>query len=104
MQLAAYDWPGNVRELENEVQRLVIQCDAEGFITPELLSPRCARSRASLERVAPKKGTLKEMMEEVERWLLVEALREHGSNKTKTAETLGITREGLHKKLAKYGM
>ena len=32
------------------------------------------------------------------------ALREHGGNKTKTAETLGITREGLHKKLAKYGM
>jgi DNA-binding protein Fis len=30
--------------------------------------------------------------------------REHGGNKTKTAETLGITREGLHKKLAKYGM
>ena len=30
--------------------------------------------------------------------------REHGGNKTRTAETLGITREGLHKKLAKYGM
>ena len=44
------------------------------------------------------------MMEQVERWLLAEALREHGSNKTKTAETLGITREGLHKKLAKFGM
>jgi Nif-specific regulatory protein len=44
------------------------------------------------------------MMEEVERWLLTEALRDHGGNKTKTAETLGITREGLHKKLAKYGM
>ena len=43
-------------------------------------------------------------MEQVERWLLTEALREHGGNKTKTAETLGITREGLHKKLAKYGM
>ena len=57
-----------------------------------------------LGRVAPKKGTLKDMMEEVERWLLAEALRDHGGNKTKTAETLGITREGLHKKLAKYGM
>ena len=32
------------------------------------------------------------------------ALREHGGNKTKTAETLGITGEGLHKKLSKYGM
>jgi len=103
-QLAAYSWPGNIRELENEVQRLVIQCDNEGFITPELLAPAVRKVEGLLGRVAPKKGTLKDMMEEVERWLLVEALREHGGNKTKTAETLGITREGLHKKLAKYGM
>jgi Nif-specific regulatory protein len=103
-QLAAYSWPGNIRELENEVQRLVIQCDNEGFITPELLAPSVRKVEGLLGRVAPKKGTLKDMMEEVERWLLVEALRDHGGNKTKTAETLGITREGLHKKLAKYGM
>jgi Nif-specific regulatory protein len=44
------------------------------------------------------------MMEQVERWLITEALRDHGGNKTKTAVTLGITREGLHKKLAKFGV
>jgi Nif-specific regulatory protein len=103
-QLSAYAWPGNIRELENEVQRFVIQCDPEGFITPSLLAPAVRKVEGLLGRVAPKRGTLKDMMEEVERWLLVEALREHGGNKTKTAETLGITREGLHKKLAKYGM
>ena len=43
-------------------------------------------------------------MDEVERWLLAEALRDHQNNKTRTAETLGITREGLHKKLSKFGM
>ena len=45
-----------------------------------------------------------EMMDQVERWLLTEALRDHGGNKTETAVTLGITREGLHKKLAKFGI
>ena len=30
--------------------------------------------------------------------------KEHGNNKTKTAQSLGITREGLHKKLSKFGM
>ena len=44
------------------------------------------------------------MMEEVERFLLIQALKDHGGNKTRTAETLGITREGLHKKLAKFGL
>jgi Nif-specific regulatory protein len=103
-QLQSYNWPGNIRELENEIQRLVIQCDPEGFIVPDLLAPAVRKVEGLLGRVAPKKGTLKDMMEEVERWLLTEALREHGGNKTKTAETLGITREGLHKKLSKYGM
>jgi Nif-specific regulatory protein len=44
------------------------------------------------------------MMEQVERWLLIEALREHGNNKTAAARALGITREGLHKKLRAYGL
>jgi transcriptional regulator with GAF, ATPase, and Fis domain len=102
--LLAYHWPGNVRELENEFQRLVIQCDADAFVGPEHLSPQIRKVESLVGRIAPQKGTLRDMMEEVERWLLTEALREHGGNKTRTAETLGITREGLHKKLAKYGM
>jgi Nif-specific regulatory protein len=102
--MCAYAWPGNIRELENEVQRLVIQADVGGAVTVELLSPQIRKVEGLLGRIAPKKGTLKDMMEEVERWLLAEALRDHGGNKTKTAETLGITREGLHKKLSKYGM
>ncbi len=103
-QLSSYSWPGNIRELENEVQRLVIQCDPNDFITPDLLAPAVRKVEGLVGRVAPKKGTLKDMIEEVERWLLQEALRDHGGNKTRTAETLGITREGLHKKLSKYGM
>jgi Nif-specific regulatory protein len=102
--LGSYAWPGNIRELENEVQRLVIQSEPDAFIEPDALSPQIRRIEGTLARIAPKKGTLKDMVEQVERWLLQEALREHGGNKTKTAETLGITREGLHKKLAKFGL
>ncbi|MFW6050016.1 MAG: sigma 54-interacting transcriptional regulator [Myxococcota bacterium] len=102
--LCAYEWPGNVRELENEVQRLVIQADEGGFVQPEHLSPRIRKAENVVERVQPRKGTLKEMVEEVEKWILMEALREHGGNKSATAKTLGITREGLHKKLKNYGL
>jgi transcriptional regulator with GAF, ATPase, and Fis domain len=102
--LQAYDWPGNVRELQNEVQRLVIQIEAGGFITAELLSPRIRRIEGVVDRVKPSKGTLKEMMDQLERWLLIEALREHGNNKTAAAKALGITREGLHKKLRGFGL
>ena len=102
--LQGYDWPGNVRELQNEVQRLCIQVDAGGFITPDMLSPRLRQVEGMIERVRPTRGTLKEMMDQVERWLLIEALREHQNNKTAAAKNLGITREGLHKKLRSFGL
>ncbi len=102
--LQSYDWPGNVRELQNEVQRLVIQVDPGGFVTPDLLSPHIRHIEGVVERSKPTKGTLKEMMDQVERWLLIEALREHDNNKTACAKSLGITREGLHKKLRPYGL
>jgi DNA-binding protein Fis len=40
----------------------------------------------------------------LERWLLIESLHEHGNNKTASAKSLGITREGLHKKLRGFGL
>jgi Nif-specific regulatory protein len=102
--LMSYEWPGNVRELENEVQRLVIQADAGAYVMAEHLSPRIRNIEGLLDRIRPPRGTLKDQIEHIEKWLLIEALREHGNNKSATAKTLGITREGLHKKLKGYGI
>jgi len=102
--LSAYDFPGNVRELQNEVQRLVIQADEGSFLTPELLSPRVRQIESVLLSAGAAKGSLKDMVDQVERHILIEALREHGNNKTAAAKTLGITREGLHKKLKQLGV
>ncbi|HSY21855.1 MAG TPA: sigma 54-interacting transcriptional regulator [Polyangiaceae bacterium] len=102
--LTAYEWPGNIRELQNEVQRMVILGEDGDFLTPDTLSGRIRHVERLLEQVAPAKGTLKDMMDQVERWLVMEALREHDNNKTAAAKTLGITREGLHKKLRGLGL
>ena len=102
--MMAYEWPGNVRELENEVQRLVIQSDPGSYIMAEHLSPRIRNIEGLLDRIKAPRGTLKDQIEHIEKWLLIEALREHKNNKSATAKTLGITREGLHKKLKGYGI
>ena len=112
--LRGYDWPGNVRELENEVQRAVIQAEGETFITPELLSPRVRSNDAKVsDAPAPGSddgeeddgtGTLREMMDRIEKRILARTLTAHGNNKTSAAKALGITREGLHKKLKGLGM
>ena len=102
--LSAYDWPGNVRELENEIQRLLINVEPEAIVTPDLLSPRVRQVETTISQAGVSKGTLKEMTEQVERYLLAETLREHNNNKTSAAKALGITREGLHKKLRQLKM
>jgi transcriptional regulator with GAF, ATPase, and Fis domain len=112
--LSAYAWPGNVRELENEVQRAVIQAEGETFITPELLSARVRKNDGQIPETdgpAPEpaeeddgSGTLREMMDRIEKRILAKTLTAHGNNKTAAARALGITREGLHKKLKGFGM
>jgi Nif-specific regulatory protein len=102
--MMGYNWPGNVRELQNEVQRLVIQLEPGAFATPELLSPRIRQVEGLVGRAGVTKGTLKDMMDAVEKFFLLESLREHHNNKTNSAKSLGITREGLHKKLRQYGI
>ena len=102
--LAAYEWPGNIRELENEMQRLVIQVESGAWVKASDLSDRLRRGQDLRARLAPKPGTLKEIVEQVERTLILEALSEHDGNKTRAAEKLGMTREGLHKKIVRFGL
>jgi transcriptional regulator with GAF, ATPase, and Fis domain len=102
--LASHGWPGNVRELQNEVQRLVLQVDPGAYVTPELLSPAVRGATAALVKTTGSAGTLKERVDQVERVIVLEVLKEHDNNKSSAARALGITREGLHKKMKLLGI
>ena len=100
--LEAYSWPGNVRELENEIQRL-IAFSAGGNIEVNQLSKRIvAYGPSSCE--APSPGTLRERVAGFERELIRETLELYSWNKTETARHLGLTRQGLHRKVRKLGI
>jgi len=103
--LRRYSWPGNVRELQNEVQRALISRFEGDLVLEEDLSPHISGLKAGGEDVVFEalnlEGTLKEMMDHLELALLRRALEAHGGSKTQTARALGITREGLHKKLSR---
>jgi transcriptional regulator with PAS, ATPase and Fis domain len=102
--LAAYPWPGNIRELENEIQRLVIHAEPGAWIQASELSAHVRHARDTLARIRPEPGALKETLEQVELSMLLKALSDHDRNKTRAAQGLGITREGLQKKLIKFGL
>lgn len=97
--MGRYRWPGNVRELENEIERLVILGEAGVPIAPELLSDRIRLGESSPEH----RGSLRERLTALEREIILETLRRHENNKTRTAAELGITRQTIISKLKSYG-
>jgi Nif-specific regulatory protein len=100
--LGCYHWPGNVRELENEIQRVVIQVENERLISSGLLSPSINVLKTLTAPGASVKASLKTRTQQVEAFFIKEALKMHYGNRTRAALHLGISREGLHKKMARY--
>jgi two-component system, NtrC family, response regulator AtoC len=93
--LAGYSWPGNVRELENTIERAVIFAEGSSIDTEDLPLPgdELSTSRQPLKK-----------LKEAERDLIIEALHVWEGNRTKAAESLGITRRTLFSKIQEYGL
>ncbi len=93
--LSAHRWPGNVRELQNVLTKAMLLCD--GTITVEhlQLSPNRAR--------APRAKT-RAQYEQTEADRILEALRATRWNVARVSKDLGIPRNTLYRKLAKYGL
>ncbi len=99
--LAAHAWPGNLRELKHEMQRASVLAGERREIQPEDLSfTGSERPRAS----APGATTLAQKVEALERREIEEALKRCGGNRTHPAEALGLSRQGLLKKLERFGL
>jgi transcriptional regulator with PAS, ATPase and Fis domain len=97
-----YPWPGNVRQLENEMERaMALAAPGSAMVTVTDLSEvlRKFDADASLPgRALP--GSVAAAESELVRG----ALRESAGNKTLTAQKLGISREGLRKKMNRLGL
>jgi len=97
-----YNWPGNVRELENEVKKMVALSDGKK-IDAALLSPQL-RQMAEEETLSEAGGSLKDVVEGIEKRKILEAIERTKGNKSRAAEILGLSRLGLRKKMERYGL
>jgi DNA-binding NtrC family response regulator len=93
--LQNYPWPGNVRELRNAIERAVLLSQSE-LILPEHLP---AKLREAAKSAAPLPSPDAQTMDEIERYAILAALKQHKSNRTETARALGISRRALLYKL-----
>jgi len=96
--LEAWSFPGNVRELESEMARLVALAAPGAVLGAEALNERI-RGVSKRPKQAPAPMSLAEM----EKKLIQAVLEETGGNRTKAAEILGISREGLRTKMQRIG-
>ena len=97
--LVNYHWPGNVRELENEIRMLITFADDP--ITLDRVSERIRRSMAMPSEEVAREG-LTGRVEALERGEIRRALSEAAGNKSRAAESLGISRFALQRKMEKY--
>jgi len=111
--LRQYRWPGNVRELENVIEQAMVFCDGEALEAADLpsnLQKRPAPGAGLRQeadgslRVDLSGRTLPEILDEVERTLIVGAYQKAQKVKTETARLLGIKASALYYKLEKYGI
>lgn len=106
--LRRHDWPGNVRELHNMVEGLTITCK-DRIIQPEhlpapLIEARPAEGNGCLQK-APDRPSLLAFglsFQDMEKKLLVEALRQAGGNVSEASRLLKLTRNTLRYRMAKY--
>ena len=116
--LVAHDWPGNVRELQNTIERAVILCDNNAYITPANLGlirmsrgvqdvleaqskPVAADAPMPSGDDAPGEGGVIPL-EEVERRHILHALSCTSGNRTQAAELLSISIRTLRNKINQY--
>jgi two-component system nitrogen regulation response regulator NtrX len=98
-------WKGNIRELRNTVERLIIMTPRDTIDVDDLRDIVRIESRPTTpDNDKERPGTLREFKEVAERSFLVDKLREHNWNISKTAEVIGTPRSNLYKKLEQYGI
>jgi transcriptional regulator with GAF, ATPase, and Fis domain len=98
--LTAYSFPGNVRELESEMARLAALASADIPCSADLLNERIRNRGNGPSAVSSQAAPVAPMsLQEMEKQLIFSVLRHTGGNRTRAAEVLGISREGLRAKL-----
>src|SRR5580698_2611558 len=93
--LIQYGWPGNVRELEHTLERSVLMCRGNEI----------QRADLGLDLARPQSQNLEELsLEAVESILIRKALQRSQGNVSHAAETLGLSRGALYRRMEKYGL
>lgn len=110
-----YDWPGNIRELKHIIEGAMsmmkdgetLQLKHMPYYIRSMLNLRTGQSNSiftedNTEKIINQKKSLEEVLNEIEKDIIIKLFHDNNNNISKTAEILGIKRQGLQYKLKKY--
>lgn len=100
--LIQYDWPGNVRELEHEIERALTIAGKGNHLNTAYLSERIRGGIRHPDYGYDSQATLPQAVTRLERMMVVRALENTHGNRSQAARILGLTRQGLINKIARY--
>jgi DNA-binding NtrC family response regulator len=89
--LQAHDWPGNVRELRNSIERAKLLARERVVVAADLNLPAASRA-------APREA------EHFSKEVLEASLREAGGNISRAAQSLGLSRQALYRRLERFNL
>lgn len=107
--LRNYQWPGNVRELKNILEQGVVMSRSPAILLEDLPLPgngemmpgkETGKAGVNLDGVR----TLKEIVSEVEKQVILKVLNENNWNRQDTARALGLNRRSLYAKMKEYSL
>jgi transcriptional regulator with PAS, ATPase and Fis domain len=105
--LIAFPWPGNIRELKNTIESAAVIAE-NGYIEPAQLPAKITgqfnNSNGTNKILLPVNLPLDERLNEIEKSMIIEALRKTGGVQIRATELLGINQRSLWHRIKKHGI
>lgn len=97
--LQSHHWPGNIREIQHTIERGVIMCDNNEINISDF-------NLTEIPKISKSKNTTYDNLnlQDIEKLLVEKAMHKHGSNISKAAKELGLTRAALYRRLEKFNL
>jgi len=95
-------WPGNVRQLRQWIERTALVSSNDVLEADDFAATAGMEQPDAQRDTLPPVGTM--TMDEIERAMIVKSLRYHGGHISRVAESLGLSRAALYRRLEKYGI